>query len=253
VLQTFPMDQDRARVRLNFARLHLGNRDIAMEVASADASFRSYWRVCDGDASWIVMDAPQPQEDVGPWLDIGARLRSAGLHAPEVIASDPQRGFVLMEDLGTRTYLPELNDASVDALYGDALVALIRMQTMIDASDLAKFDATKTIPELELMPPWFLQRHLGFVLDCGEWDVIENAFRLLAGCIDEQPQRFIGIWVGDEPLRPVGQRLTADPDRFDVPELRAKQRLDVAAQHVGSHDHRVAASDQHARDLRMVT
>jgi N-acetylmuramate 1-kinase len=191
VLQTFPMDQDRARVRLNFARLHLGNRDIAMEVASADASFRSYWRVCDGDASWIVMDAPQPQEDVGPWLDIGARLRSAGLHAPEVIASDPQRGFVLMEDLGTRTYLPELNDASVDALYGDALVALIRMQTMIDASDLAKFDATKTIPELELMPPWFLQRHLGFVLDCGEWDVIENAFRLLAGCIDEQPQRFM--------------------------------------------------------------
>ena len=185
------MDQDRARMRLHFARLHLGQRDIALEVASTDASFRSYWRVRDHDASWIVMDAPQPQEDIKPWLDIGARLRATGLHAPEVFAADPQQGFVLMEDLGTRLYLPELNDSNVDALYGDALDALLRMQTSIDASDLPAFDVTRTIPEMELLPQWFLQRHLGCALDCGEWDVIEGAFRLLAGCIDEQPQRFM--------------------------------------------------------------
>ncbi len=185
------MDSDRASARLNFARQHLGNRDPTMEVASADASFRSYWRVRDGNTSWIVMDAPQPQEDIRPWLDIGARLRAAGLHAPEVFAADPQRGFVLMEDLGTRTYLPELNAGSADALYGDALAALLRMQTTVDASDLPRFDATKTIPEMELMPQWFLQEHLGLALDCGEWDIIENAFRVLADCIDGQPQHFM--------------------------------------------------------------
>ncbi|MDR3388675.1 MAG: phosphotransferase [Rudaea sp.] len=185
------MDQERANMRLDFARLHLGHRDIAMEVASADASFRSYWRVRDGGASWIVMDAPPPQEDVRPWLDIGARLRAAGLHAPEVFAADPERGFVLMEDLGVRTYLPELNDASADALYGDALAALMRMQAGIQASDLPHFDASRTIPEMELMPQWFLQQHLACALDCGEWDILENAFRLLAACIDEQPRRFM--------------------------------------------------------------
>jgi hypothetical protein len=185
------MDQDRALARLNFARLHLGNRDLDVEVASADASFRSYWRVRNGDANWIVMDAPPPQEDIRPWLDIGARLRAVGLHAPEVSTADPERGFVLMEDLGTRTYLPELRDGTVDALYGDALDALLVMQTQVDASDLPRFDATRTSPEMELLGEWFLQRHLGFVPSCTQWDTIENAFRVIASAADEQPRRFM--------------------------------------------------------------
>src|SRR5712675_1337507 len=123
------MHEDRASTRLAFARRHLPGRSLAIAVASADASFRSYWRVRDGAATWIVMDAPPALEDVRPWLDIGARLRSAGLHSPEVLATDPDHGFVLMEDLGARSYLPDLNEASVDALYRDALEALLRMQT----------------------------------------------------------------------------------------------------------------------------
>ena len=163
----------------------------ALAVASADASFRSYWRVTQGARSWIAMDAPPPQEDVAPWLDIGARLRGAGLHAPQVFAADPAQGFVLMEDLGTRTYLPELDERSVDALYGDALEALLRMQRDVDARDLPPFDATRTIPEMELFGAWFLRRHLAFTPDCGQWDVIENAMRLLATAADEQPRRFM--------------------------------------------------------------
>ena len=75
------------------------------------------------------MDAPPDKENIEPWLDVGARLRTAGLHAPEVLAVDRAQGFVLMEDLGTRMYLAELGDATVDALYADALDALLRMQT----------------------------------------------------------------------------------------------------------------------------
>ncbi len=190
-MQNFPMDQDRALARLNFARLHMGNRDITVEVASADASFRSYWRVRAGARSLIVMDAPPPQEDIRPWLNIGARLRAVGLHAPEVFAADAEHGFVLMEDLGTHTYLPELNDANVDVLYDDALDALLVMQTQVDANDLPHFDATRTIPEMELLGEWFLQRHLGYAPSCNEWDVIEAALRLIAGAADEQPRRFM--------------------------------------------------------------
>jgi len=137
------------------------------------------------------MDAPPDQEDVRPWLDVGARLRHAGLHAPAVVAADAELGFVLMEDLGTRTYLPELNPQSADALYADALAALLRMQSDVAADGLPLFDATKTIPEMELLGPWFLDRHLGFTPTCDDWDVIEAAFRSIAASADEQPRRFM--------------------------------------------------------------
>ena len=173
-----------------FVAAHL--RDgLEIAVASADASFRSYWRVRDGDRTFVVMDAPPEHEDVRPWLDIGARLRRAGLHAPDVFASDVERGFVLMEDLGTRTYLPELNEASADGLYGAALAALLRMQLEVPTDALPVFDATRTIPEMELLGPWFLDRHLGFVPSCAQWDIIENAFRQIANAADEQPRRFM--------------------------------------------------------------
>ena len=184
------MPLDRAASRLAFAQASL-RAQVTVEVASADASFRSYWRASDGARTWIIMDAPPELEDVRPWLDIGSRLRAAGLHAPEVIASDLSQGFVLMEDLGTRAYLPELNEASASVLYADALDALLVMQAQVSASDLPVFDATRTIPEMELLGAWFLERHLGCSLSCGDWDVVEAAFRLLANSAEEQPRTFM--------------------------------------------------------------
>ena len=137
-------DRQRRDDMQRFAAARLGRTAVEMAPASADASFRSYWRVRHGARTFIVMDAPPGAEDVRPWLDIGARLRGAGLHAPEVFASDVERGFVLMEDLGTRAYLPELNDASADALYSAACDALLRIQTAVASNELPVFDATRT-------------------------------------------------------------------------------------------------------------
>jgi len=181
----------RREALLRFTAAALGERAFTLAPASADASFRSYLRVTADTRTWVVMDAPPPQEDVRPWLDIGARLRGAGLHAPEVFAADAEQGFVLMEDLGARTYLPELNEASVDALYGAALDALLRMQRDVATTDLPVFDATRTIPEMELYNDWFLRRHLGFTPSCDEWDIIEAALRFIANASDEQPRRFM--------------------------------------------------------------
>jgi N-acetylmuramate 1-kinase len=174
-----------------FAEKALAATSLAIEPASADASFRSYWRVRGGDRTYVVMDAPPDKEDIGPWLDVGARLRGAGLHAPEIHAVDRAQGFVLMEDLGDRMYLAELDERSVDALYGDALDALIRMQTHVDAAGLPDFDEAFVARELELMPEWFLVRHLGHAIDCDEWDVIELAFRALIRAVRAQPQAFM--------------------------------------------------------------
>ncbi len=160
--------------------------------ASADASFRSYWRATLADGSTrVVMDAPPGKEDVGPWLDIGVRLHDAGLHVPEVFAADREHGFILMEDLGSRAYLPELDDTSADTLYADALDALLRMQAHVDVAGLPAFDEAFATMELELMPEWFLRRHLGHDIACEEWDVIELAFMRLVEAVRGQPQGFM--------------------------------------------------------------
>lgn len=163
-----------------------------IEPASADASTRSYWRVRSPDApARILMDAPHDAAELDAWLDVGARLRAAGLHAPEVLAVDCEQGFVLMEDLGTRTYLPELDAHSADHLYGDAFDALLRMQVHVDTTGLPAFDRGRLVTEMELLPEWFLQRHLGYVPACEEWDVIEAAFTFLAHAALEQPRTFM--------------------------------------------------------------
>ena len=181
----------RAQALREFACGALAARGLEIRPASADASFRSYWRVTANGPTRIVMDAPPDKEDIGPWLDIAVRLRAAGVHAPEVFAVDREQGFVLMEDLGTRTFLPELDERSVDALYGDALDALLRMQAGVDVTGMPAYDRNRLVAETELMPEWFLRRHLGFAPACEEWDVIEAAFTFLVHAAQEQPRAFV--------------------------------------------------------------
>jgi aminoglycoside/choline kinase family phosphotransferase len=184
-------DTSREQARLAWARAALGDENARLERASADASFRSYWRSESGGRTWIVMDAPPDREDIRPWLDIAARLVKAGLHAPEVRAADADLGFVLMADLGHRLYLPELDEPRVDALYADAMDALLVMQAKVDARDLPPYDEERLVNEMELMPTWFLQRHLGFDTQCEDWDVVEVAFRALVDNAARQEQVFV--------------------------------------------------------------
>ena len=182
---------DRADERLQWLRAVRNDASLTLEPASADASFRSYWRTAHGGQSWIVMDSPPALEDPAPWLALGARLADAGLHVPAVAAVDGERGLLLIEDLGSRLYLPALNDASVEALYGDAMTALLRMQTRVDAASLAPYDTAFLRHELELLPEWFLARHLGHHIDGGERAVLDRAFETLIANARAQPQCFV--------------------------------------------------------------
>lgn len=194
-----------------FAETALSVAHPVVEPATADASFRSYWLVTGPQHSYVAMDAPPDKESLDAWLDVDARLRRAGLHAPEVHAVDREQGFVLMEDLGSRTYLPELDETSVDALYADALDALLRMQTHIDPKGLPVFDEAFITMELERMPEWFLVRHLGHAIECDEWDVIELAFRRLITSAREQPQAFMHRDYHSRNLL-IAERAPDDPD-----------------------------------------
>jgi hypothetical protein len=182
---------ERAAARLDWTRSALGDATLTLKPASSDASFRSYWRTQHDGQSWIVMDSPPAQEDPRPWLAIGARLAAAGLHVPEVRAQDLEQGFLLIEDLGSQLYLDVLDDANADQLYGDAMDALLVMQTRVASDDLPPFDHQVLVNGLEVMPEWFLTRHLGHTPSCEEWDVLEAAFDLIVRNALAQPRVFV--------------------------------------------------------------
>jgi len=188
------MDQptDRTHLRLTWVRQQLQQPLLELVPASSDASFRSYWRGQRADGrSVVVMDAPPGREDVRPWLEVQRRLENAGLHVPEVYASHVKQGFVVMEDLGNRTYLPALDENHVEDLYDEAMVALLTMQQHCSYDGLPAYNGNRLIEEMELMPRWFLQRHLGFEPACEDWDILEQAFRHLVQSALTQPQVFV--------------------------------------------------------------
>lgn len=174
-----------------FIAEHFG-RDVAdIAPASADASFRRYWRAQHEGRSYIVMDAPPEKEDISPWLDVNRRLADKGLHVPEVHAVDLGQGFILMADLGNELYLPALDAMSVDGLYDQAMSALLAMQVGVDAQGLPDYDEVRLRQELDLMPEWFLKQHLGVAPNAEDRSAIEECFRLLVASALEQPRCFV--------------------------------------------------------------
>ncbi len=172
----------------------LGFAGSRIEPASADASFRRYFRVTRGEDSYIVMDAPPEKESLGPFLNVAKILLGMGLNAPVVLAKDPMHGLLLLSDLGARQYLDALDtDEEADRLYADALGALCIMQTAGDAAarDLPSYDRALLMREMELMPEWFLRRHLGLQISASERGMLDRLFETLAQTALAQPATFV--------------------------------------------------------------
>ena len=158
--------------------------------ASADASFRRYFRVHRGGATQVAMDAPPDRESLDAWLRVVRILSATGVHVPEVIAVDTEQGFVLMDDLGRQHYLEALGQgADAEPLYADAVDALVRMQSgdPAEAAELPPYDRDLLMRELELFPEWFLGRHLSLSPDAGERALIAAAFDFLCDEALAQP------------------------------------------------------------------
>src|SRR5271170_3312446 len=161
--------------------------------ASVDASFRRYFRVVRGADSYIVMDAPPDKEDLGPFLRVARLLLGVGLNVPVILAQDRKRGFLLLSDLGHRQYLDELKlDGTADGLYGDALAALSGMQTADGMGrDLPPYNHALLMREMELLPEWFLRRHLGLQVSAAERGMLDRLFETLAQSALAQPATFV--------------------------------------------------------------
>src|SRR6185503_11586027 len=143
----------------------LGVRDFTLERASEDESFRRYFRVTANARSSIAMDAPPATEDCKPFVAVAHLMRAAGLHVPEVFAQDMERGFLLLSDLGTTTYLRALDESNAEALFTDAIDALIKWQLASRPGVLPPYDEALLKRELDLFPEWYMGRHLGAAPD----------------------------------------------------------------------------------------
>ncbi len=165
-----------------------------IEPASSDASFRRYFRVFTDAGTHIVMDAPPGREDVRPYLNITVMLETAGVHVPRVYEWDTERGLLLLEDLGTRQYLPALQaGGDVDKLYRDALQALadIQVRGRESANELPPYDREVLVREMALMPEWFCCRHLHLEPTRGQGEMLTAAFEFLVAEALAQPQVFV--------------------------------------------------------------
>lgn len=166
----------------------LGLPEYTIAPASADASFRRYFRIRFGGESRIVMDAPPDKEDSRPFVRIGRQLRGIGLNVPELLAEDLQQGFLLLSDLGDRQYLDALDAQNVGRLYGDAMAALATLQACgPGAQQLPPYDRELLWREMELFREWYLGKHLGLVLSDSEQKVLDETFDLLVTSALEQP------------------------------------------------------------------
>jgi aminoglycoside/choline kinase family phosphotransferase len=169
----------------------LPNETLELTVASADASFRRYFRVNMPAQTLIAMDAPPPQEDCSSFVHVAKILLEAGLNVPRVIAQDIERGFLLLSDLGDTTYLNVLSESTADELYRDASNALIKMQQASRADVLPPYDEALLTREMQLFPDWYIAKHLAVSLDEVDQKVLQKTFEQLNRNILAQAQVYV--------------------------------------------------------------
>lgn len=159
--------------------------------ASADASFRRYFRVTAGDRSWIAMDAPPEREDCRPFMRVAALMRAAGINVPEILAHDVDRGFLLLTDLGCTTYLDVLDADNADALFRDATESLIKLQCASRPDVLPPYDEALLRREIDLFPQWYVARHLNATLDEADQRTLAETTQLIVNNCLAQPRVYV--------------------------------------------------------------
>lgn len=163
-----------------------------LTAASADASFRRYWRATLGDGrTYVVMDAPPDREDCRPFVRVARMLHEAGVNAPQVLAQDLSQGFLLLTDLGTRTYLEQLTEENAAALFADATDALLRWQLASRPGELPPYDEALLRREMNLFPEWYVGRHLQKDLSQAQKASLEKIFQLLVQSALAQPVVYV--------------------------------------------------------------
>jgi aminoglycoside/choline kinase family phosphotransferase len=175
----------------------------SLRLASADASFRRYFRIdsfsetidkSQGPISFIIMDAPPDKENCQPFVKVAGLMQAAGIHAPQVLAWDEAQGFMLLTDLGPQTMMQVINRADLQAnlpLYLQAVDTLIAWQLSSKPDVLPPYDEALLLRELTLFPDWYITQHKGMVIDEAMRFTLNNSFKQIIATNLAQPSVFV--------------------------------------------------------------
>ena len=162
-------------------------KEYDISIASADASFRKYYRLTKDDKSFLLMDSSLEKESLAPFLDVTKRLKNAGVNVPEIYEQNLSLGYLILEDFGDTHLLSQLNAANFKTLYKQAIDEIITMQKA-ETTGLPLYDKAFLHFEMELMQEWFLEKKLGLTLTQMQLTLVEKALENIANAVLEQPQ-----------------------------------------------------------------
>lgn len=184
---------DRVSLMHDWLSRHFQHSDFSVSPLAGDASFRRYFRAQSNNQPYIVMDAPPEKENCDAFIAIATAFASSPVRFPIIIASDRQNGFLLLSDFGDRQLLPLLNDTTVDALYRDAMDALLLMQSHNTTSNysLPHFDEALYWREFDILDSWYIQKHLGKSLSSSMNNQLKTHYANLISALQQQPAVFV--------------------------------------------------------------
>ncbi|OHD94853.1 MAG: aminoglycoside phosphotransferase [Sulfurimonas sp. GWF2_37_8] len=162
-------------------------KDYGIEIASADASFRQYFRLTLGEKTVLLMDASREKSSLSPFLDVTQRLLNAGVNAPKIYEQNLDEGFLILEDFGNVHYLNVLNNSNFKTLYKSAMDEIIKMQNA-DTKGLPLYDKAFLHFEMDLMRTWYLEKKLSHTLDETQEKILANALNAISEVVLSQPQ-----------------------------------------------------------------
>lgn len=167
------------------------SENLALRQLPGDAGARRYFRM-GAEPEWLAVYAPPESEDSKTFVALAGYLRQQGVRAPRVHAADYERGFLLIDSLGDRLYLNDLDEASVEALYGEVLLTLLRLQqSPPPLPAIPEYSREKLLEEMDLFPRWFVSQLLGYELNASERLLIKQTFDELVASALEQPSCFV--------------------------------------------------------------
>lgn len=167
----------------------------SLQIASADASFRRYFRIWGTSGlSYVIMDSPPDKENNGAFVTVAQLVESAGLRGPKVLDWNQEHGFLLLSDLGQHTLLDRLdtNNPSANLPYFDQATALlVKWQLSSKADVLPLYDGPKLQAEMGLFDQWYLNVHKGLQLTVAQTQALTETYQRIANENIKQPRVFV--------------------------------------------------------------
>ncbi len=162
-------------------------KDYKIEVASADASFRAYYRLIYEDKTVLLMDSSLEKESLAPFIDVTSRLLKADVKAPHILEKNLDEGFLIIEDFGNTHYLNVLNEKNFKQLYSNAIDEIIKMQNA-ESKNLPLYDREFLHFEMDLMREWYLEKKLGITLNISQKARLKSSLNAISNVVLSQPQ-----------------------------------------------------------------